>query len=171
MGQGAVIANSEQSKEKQQGKQCPAASSTRPLSTCAHYISPTYLNPHRQLLAHRLQCEGFDFLSHYLQAEVSHFWMPLMHLYTSTDVQKGWTQDDISVCRSLLLSWRILSEEWEGPNSSPLEHVAGNGEMLNDILRHGSHDCFWCFSFERCVLVYLSIPTNNNANEISSTKF
>ncbi|MCO5554154.1 hypothetical protein L7F22_007680 [Adiantum nelumboides] len=65
--------------------------------------------------------------------------------------EKGWTQDDIKVCRSLLLSWRILLEEWDGPNSSPLEHVAGNGEILDDILRHGSHDYFWCFSFERCV--------------------
>ncbi|MCO5562446.1 hypothetical protein L7F22_016074 [Adiantum nelumboides] len=85
--------------------------------------------------------------------------------------KRGWTSKDIQTCRSLLTSWRILSEEYEGPNSSPLEHVAGSGEIFDDILRHGSHDCFWCFVFERCVSGYLGIPTNNKANEISYTNF
>ncbi|MCO5615146.1 hypothetical protein L7F22_069435 [Adiantum nelumboides] len=79
--------------------------------------------------------------------------------------KKGWTQHDICVCRALLLSWRILSEEHNGPNSSPLEHVAGCGEIFEDIMRHGSHDCYWCFSFERSISGYLGIPTNNKSNE------
>ncbi|MCO5591175.1 hypothetical protein L7F22_045156 [Adiantum nelumboides] len=93
------------------------------------------------------------------------------HLFFSCSRRRGWTAEDIKMGRSLLASWRILSEEYDGPNSSPLEHVAGSGELFDDILRHGSHDCFWCFVFERCVSGYLGIPTNNKANEISYTNF
>ncbi|MCO5577982.1 hypothetical protein L7F22_031820 [Adiantum nelumboides] len=64
-----------------------------------------------------------------------------------------------------------LAEEYYGANSSPLEHVAGNGEILDDILRHGSHDVTWCFSHERNVSGYLSISTNNKSNELSYSKF
>ncbi|KAL3687894.1 hypothetical protein R1sor_014203 [Riccia sorocarpa] len=40
-------------------------------------------------------------------------------------------------CRFALASWRIRSEELLGPNSSILEHVAGAGHMIDDIIRHG----------------------------------
>ncbi|MCO5595320.1 hypothetical protein L7F22_049361 [Adiantum nelumboides] len=89
----------------------------------------------------------------------------IAHFFFDCSRKKGWTQHDICVCRVLLLSWRILSEEHNGPNSSPLEHVAGCGEIFEDIMRHGSHDCYWCFSFERSISGYLGIPTNNKSNE------
>ncbi|MCO5548762.1 hypothetical protein L7F22_002224 [Adiantum nelumboides] len=89
----------------------------------------------------------------------------IAHFFFDCSRKKGWTQHDIYVCRALLLSWRILSEEHNGPNSSPLEHVAGCGEIFEDIMRHGSHDCYWCFSFEQSISGYLGIPTNNKSNE------
>lgn len=49
----------------------------------------------------------------------------IAHMFFDCTREKGWTSNDIQVCRTLLLSWRILSEEYDGPNSSPLEHVAG----------------------------------------------
>ncbi|MCO5594524.1 hypothetical protein L7F22_048556 [Adiantum nelumboides] len=95
----------------------------------------------------------------------------ISHMFFDVTRKQGWTQEYIEVCRSLLLSWRILSEEYYGANSSPLEHVAGNGEILDDIIRHGSHDVTWCFSHERNVSGYLSIRTNNKSNELSYSKF
>lgn len=50
----------------------------------------------------------------------------IAHIFFDCTREKGWTTHDIQVCRTLLLSWRILSEEYDGPNSSPLEHVAGS---------------------------------------------
>lgn len=49
-------------------------------------------------------------------------------------------------------------------------HV-GNGEILDDVWRHGSHDGTWCFDHERNVSGYLSISTNNRSNELSYSKF
>lgn len=43
----------------------------------------------------------------------------------------------------------------------------GNGELLDDILRHGSHDIFWCFQHERKVSSYLNIKTNKKENELT----
>jgi len=37
----------------------------------------------------------------------------------------GWSSKDISIVINLLHSWRILSEELDGPNGAPLEHVVG----------------------------------------------
>ncbi|MCO5612374.1 hypothetical protein L7F22_066641 [Adiantum nelumboides] len=95
----------------------------------------------------------------------------ISHMFFDCSRKQGWTQEYIDVCRSLLLSWRILSEEYYGANSSPLEHVAGNGEILDDVIRHASHDVTWCFSHERNVSGYLSISTNNKSNELSYSKF
>lgn len=49
----------------------------------------------------------------------------IAHLFFSSTRERGWSTEDIKTCRSLLSSWRILSEEYEGANGSPLEHVAG----------------------------------------------
>ncbi|MCO5567926.1 hypothetical protein L7F22_021622 [Adiantum nelumboides] len=62
-------------------------------------------------------------------------------------------------------------EEYLGPNSSPLEHVAGNGELLDDVMRHGLHDRYWCYIFERLVKIYSSIKTNNIQDEASFVQF
>lgn len=95
----------------------------------------------------------------------------IAHIFFECSRRKGWSKDYIQKCRSLFLSWRILSEEYYGANSSPLEHVAGNGEILDDVTRHGSHDVTWCFSHERNVSGYLSISTNNKSNELSYSKY
>lgn len=58
----------------------------------------------------------------------------ISHMFFECTRRKGWTKDDIKVCRSLFLSWRILSEECDGPNSSPLEHVAGKIILLFTIV-------------------------------------
>ncbi|MCO5554841.1 hypothetical protein L7F22_008377 [Adiantum nelumboides] len=47
----------------------------------------------------------------------------------------------------------------------------GNGELLDDVLRHGLHDRFWCYIFERLVKAYSSIKTNNLNNEASFVQF
>ncbi|MCO5603203.1 hypothetical protein L7F22_057350 [Adiantum nelumboides] len=82
----------------------------------------------------------------------------IAHFFFHCSRKKGWTQHDFCVCHALLLSWRILSEEHNGPNSSPLEHVAGYGEFFKDTMRHGSHDCYWCFSLsKRGIIVIYNI--------------
>lgn len=47
----------------------------------------------------------------------------------------------------------------------------GNGEILDDIVRHGNHDVVWCFLYERLVSTYVNIKSNNKENEISFTNF
>ncbi|KAL3681794.1 hypothetical protein R1sor_024750 [Riccia sorocarpa] len=68
-------------------------------------------------------------------------------------------------------AWRVLTEEAKGANSRILEHVLGNGEIFDDILRHGHHDLFWVYTFERLVSAYNAISTNNRSSEITYTKY
>ncbi len=42
-----------------------------------------------------------------------------------------------------------------------------NGEMIDDIKLHGSHDIFWCFKYERKISSYLDIKTNQKSNEVT----
>ena len=44
---------------------------------------------------------------------------------------------------------------------------SGSGEILDDIMRHGSHDVFWCYVYERMVSIYVNVKTNNKEDEIS----
>lgn len=48
---------------------------------------------------------------------------------------------------------------------------AGSGELLDDILRHGLHDRYWCYMFERLVKAYSKIKTNNINDEASFVQF
>ncbi|MCO5609473.1 hypothetical protein L7F22_063700 [Adiantum nelumboides] len=64
----------------------------------------------------------------------------IAHAFYNYTRENGWSLQNINVVRTLLASWRVRTEELLGPNSAPLEHVAGVGEILDDILRHGSHD-------------------------------
>jgi hypothetical protein len=41
-----------------------------------------------------------------------------------------------------------------------------NGEMIDDIKHHGSHDIFWCFKYEIKISSYLDIKTNQKNNEM-----
>ncbi|KAL3677122.1 hypothetical protein R1sor_027070 [Riccia sorocarpa] len=68
-------------------------------------------------------------------------------------------------------AWRVLTEEGKGANSRILEHVLGNGEIFDDIVRHGHHDLFWVYAFERLVSAYNTISTNNRNSEITYTKY
>ncbi|MCO5555122.1 hypothetical protein L7F22_008663 [Adiantum nelumboides] len=107
---------------------------------------------------------------HAQDIEIGMLLVDIAHMFFDCSRKIGWSKDCIAKCRSLLLSWRIRSEEYYGANSSPLEHVAGNGEILDDVIRHGSHDVTWCFSHERNVSGYLSINTNNRSNELSYSR-
>ncbi|KAL3697683.1 hypothetical protein R1sor_011759 [Riccia sorocarpa] len=81
----------------------------------------------------------------------------------------GWTADSLDRCRFALTSWRIRSEELLGPNSSILEHVAGAGHMVDDIIRHGPSNVYWSYGFERLVTGYNKVKTNNRNMEHSFT--
>ena len=48
---------------------------------------------------------------------------------------------------------------------------AGSGELFEDIVRHGSHDVFWCYGFERDVTQYKKNTSNHKTNEIFYTSF
>lgn len=53
-----------------------------------------------------------------LLVDISHYFFN----YTRVN---GWTVRDTLVVKRMLHSWRVLSEELDGPNGAPLEHVAG----------------------------------------------
>ena len=46
-------------------------------------------------------------------------------LFYSHNQKYGWTIKAMAHASALLSAWRIRMEESAGPNSSPLEHVAG----------------------------------------------
>ena len=54
-----------------------------------------------------------------LLVDISHFF------FNHTRVH-GWLARDIEVVKGMFHSWRVLSEELDGPNRAPLEHVAGD---------------------------------------------
>ncbi|MCO5565134.1 hypothetical protein L7F22_018805 [Adiantum nelumboides] len=78
----------------------------------------------------------------------------ICHAFINFTRENGWSLEDIEVVRSLLASWRVQMEELFGINSAPLEHVAGFGDILDNILHHGSHDVIWCYLYEG-----MSLPT------------
>ena len=47
----------------------------------------------------------------------------------------------------------------------------GNAEILDDVYRHGMHDVFWCYLFERLVSSYVGVNTNNRNNEVTYGRF
>lgn len=49
----------------------------------------------------------------------------ISHIFFNFTRDHGWSINDMKVARTLLSAWRVRSEESLGPNSSPLEHVAG----------------------------------------------
>lgn len=48
----------------------------------------------------------------------------IAHIFYGYARCEGWKLKDMEVTHKLLLAWRIITEESEGANSSPLEHVA-----------------------------------------------
>ena len=47
----------------------------------------------------------------------------------------------------------------------------GNGEMLDDVVRHGPHELYWCYHFERRVSSYKNIKTNQKLSEVTYCKY
>ena len=47
----------------------------------------------------------------------------------------------------------------------------GYGELLDDVIRHGPHDLYWCYWFERNVSSYKSIKTNQKWSEVTYCKY
>lgn len=43
--------------------------------------------------------------------------------------------------------------------------------MLDDVVRHGPHDLYWCYRFERSVSSYKSIKTNQKLSEVTYCKY
>ncbi|MCO5606008.1 hypothetical protein L7F22_060195 [Adiantum nelumboides] len=103
--------------------------------------------------------------------DLGYLLIDIAHSFYNYSRDNGWSVDDIRVMKLLLQSWRVRMEEYLGPNSSPLEHVAGNGELLDDVMRLGLHDRYWCYIFERLVKIYSSIKTNNIQDEASFVQF
>jgi hypothetical protein len=84
--------------------------------------------------------------------------------------KKGWSMNDVEVVRKLLQQWRILSEDIDGSNGRPLEHVAGVGHILEDIIRFGHSAVYWCYPYERAIWKFLNIPTNKKGVESTYMK-
>jgi hypothetical protein len=55
---------------------------------------------------------------------------------------KGWNASDFSVVQSLFQHWGVVLEKKNGPNSKPLDHVAGAGHILDDVRRIGHSDVY-----------------------------
>ena len=75
----------------------------------------------------------------------------IAHMFYDISRQRGWTKEYMDTCRSLLLSWRILSEEYDGANASPLEHVAGKIMTSKDICSCFSNNCLFPFNYALCM--------------------
>ncbi|KAL3689927.1 hypothetical protein R1sor_016236 [Riccia sorocarpa] len=89
--------------------------------------------------------------------------------YIAPRTAGGWTEEMIGQSKMLLASWRIRSEEKLGANGSILEHVAGAGEIIADVVRHGPSHVYWCYGFERLVSGYNKVKTNSGNMEHTFT--
>jgi hypothetical protein len=46
----------------------------------------------------------------------------------------------------------------------------GSREILDDVVRHGCHDVFWCYPFEREVTNFVNIRSNQINSEVTYSK-
>ena len=84
---------------------------------------------------------------------------------------KGWSEDDLIVVHQLLQKWRTFSEELDGPNGRPLEHVAGGGHIIEAVRRFGHSDVYWCFPHEREIQKFTNLNTNQKNVEATFIKY
>ena len=47
----------------------------------------------------------------------------------------------------------------------------GSGEILDNVVRRGCHDVFWCYPFERDVSNFVNIRSNQINSEITYSKY
>ena len=43
--------------------------------------------------------------------------------------------------------------------------------MLDDVVRHGPHDLYWCYCLERSISSYKSIKTNQKLSKVRYCKY
>jgi hypothetical protein len=58
------------------------------------------------------------------------FLVDINHYLFNFTRKNGWSFTNIEVVKKMFQSWRVLSEELDGPNRAPLEHVAGKQIIL-----------------------------------------
>ena len=76
------------------------------------WVLPHVLNSVHGLISFKRQQMGL------LLVDICHYFFNYSRLH-------GWSRQDIQVVKGMFQSWRVLSEELDGPNGAPLEHVAG----------------------------------------------
>lgn len=47
----------------------------------------------------------------------------------------------------------------------------GSGEILDDVVRHGCHDVFWCYPFERELSNFVNIRSNQINSEVTYSEY
>jgi hypothetical protein len=47
----------------------------------------------------------------------------------------------------------------------------GRGELVDDVERHGCHDIFWCYPFEREISRVVNIASNQTTSEVTYTNY
>ena len=47
----------------------------------------------------------------------------------------------------------------------------GSGELLDDVVRHGCHDVFWCYPFKREVSKFMNIRSNQINSEVTYNEY
>jgi hypothetical protein len=47
----------------------------------------------------------------------------------------------------------------------------GSGELVDDVERHGCHDIFWCYPFEREISRVVNISSNQKTSEVTYTDY
>jgi hypothetical protein len=87
----------------------------------------------------------------------------IARLYFSYTRVYGWTLKTIQLARELFQVWRKFSIGYDGFNSSILEHAVGAAHLMDDVIRHGPHDVYWCYQFEREVSSYMQTAKNTNS--------
>ncbi|KAI5078905.1 hypothetical protein GOP47_0006576 [Adiantum capillus-veneris] len=68
---------------------------------------------------------------------------------------------------AILASKRAFSED----QREAILKECGFGEIIDDILRHGSHDVIWCYLYERMVSIYVRVKTNHKEDELSLVNY
>ena len=72
---------------------------------------------------------------------------------------QGWSPEHTHMLKALLWRHNILYEELYGL-SACTENVEYSCHMIEDIIRHGPLDNYWCFMYERKVKYYKQQTTN-----------
>ena len=113
-----------------------------PNSRLGYWKAEEYTLFIRWCLPHVLDSAGFND-SHFIGV-IGMILLEVERLFYSHSRTYGWTQDSIFIARELLATWRIKMEEALGPNSSPLEHVAG--KCLNEMIKYAMFYLYKCCS-------------------------